>query len=779
LTPHDPIVIVSDANLSAMGWPGSGSLIDPYIIEGLHITSSENCIYIEDTRAYFVIRNCIMDGYTSSNYGVYLNNVSHGIVDNCTIEWKCFGVCLTQSTNCTIFDSNIRHCRNSGVYLASVSHDNNIANNTFVDNGRTGIEIVYSDEITIENNTFADHYELDIEVESGDMCIIRFNRLVDASERGIYIYYSNSGIIANNSVHSPHSQYTGSRFGIRLHDSSSWVIGNNTLTGYATSSLVLDSTTHCKIQNNTLDNGLIPDLGIGHEISNNIVRGKMLGYFTGISNEIIDGSLYGQIALSSSNNVTVHNGNFDWVGMPLSAYYCSNCIFQDNTITNAHFYGIDIRNSDDTQVKNNNFDEFQRSAVIIRDSPHTIVNSNSFNNGTTWSSLDGVITLYDSEFSEITDNTIEGYNAYGIHVASFHVLVDGNYMSSIESSDILLQYAEDCTISNNILGTGVSIGGWELYNWIHTFSGNTVAGKSLGYYLNSSDDYIDGSSFSQIFIINSTELSVYGMNSLGGMASITLAYSSNCFVDNMELVSRGYACNLYWSSNCTLSNVVSSSGGGGFYLYHSDNIFISNCNFTKQEYYGLQGFYGYNLTIVECEFSENRYGIYLSRSHNCTIVDNLVRSNVGIGISLGYETFYCQLYGNRIGWNEVTPSHPDGRNGYDSGSSNTWDDGVSTGNYWSDYAGYGVYEIPGSAQSIDRYPELLEGSPTATVISTVTTIITPIQTPGAPQTPPTYSPVNTTTWWQGDFLGIPILGLLGSLSGMLALVMVLVSFRRI
>ena len=41
-TPHAPITITSNADFSTQGWPGSGTVDDPYVIEGLNITSDGN-----------------------------------------------------------------------------------------------------------------------------------------------------------------------------------------------------------------------------------------------------------------------------------------------------------------------------------------------------------------------------------------------------------------------------------------------------------------------------------------------------------------------------------------------------------------------------------------------------------------------------------------------------------------------------------------------------------------------------------------------------------------
>jgi len=41
-TSHAPITISSNADFSTQGWPGSGTVDDPYVIEGLNITSDGN-----------------------------------------------------------------------------------------------------------------------------------------------------------------------------------------------------------------------------------------------------------------------------------------------------------------------------------------------------------------------------------------------------------------------------------------------------------------------------------------------------------------------------------------------------------------------------------------------------------------------------------------------------------------------------------------------------------------------------------------------------------------
>ena len=103
------------------------------------------------------------------------------------------------------------------------------------------------------------------------------------------------------------------------------------------------------------------------------------------------------------------------------------------------------------------------------------------------------------------------------------------------------------------------------------------------------------------------------------------------------------------------------------------------------------------------------FGGTSSLSH-CSFTHNRVYGNTGRGIDIqaGWNNTF---YSNRIGWNGGT-IWPNVR---DSGLNNTWDDGVSQGNFWDDYVGYGDYDIPGDADFVDRFPSLLTDEATPTI----------------------------------------------------------------
>nr|MDO8114050.1 hypothetical protein [Candidatus Sigynarchaeota archaeon] len=65
-TPHAPIIIASDEDFVAQGWPGEGIPKDPFVIERLNITSTATCISVSNTKAVFEIRDCLLSAPTNS-----------------------------------------------------------------------------------------------------------------------------------------------------------------------------------------------------------------------------------------------------------------------------------------------------------------------------------------------------------------------------------------------------------------------------------------------------------------------------------------------------------------------------------------------------------------------------------------------------------------------------------------------------------------------------------------------------------------------------------------
>jgi hypothetical protein len=78
-------------------------------------------------------------------------------------------------------------------------------------------------------------------------------------------------------------------------------------------------------------------------------------------------------------------------------------------------------------------------------------------------------------------------------------------------------------------------------------------------------------------------------------------------------------------------------------------------------------------------------------------VNNTILHSTTYGIFVP-GAFLNIFYGNRILDSGTA-------NALDDGNRNNWDNSINLGNYWDNYNGTGVYRVPGSADSIDRWPK--------------------------------------------------------------------------
>ena len=112
----EPISIYENEDFINQGWPGSGTVEDPFIIENLKIVEVETtCISIRGTNASFIIRNCNLQSdrgehgtYGSAGSSIRLIDVENGTIENCVIR-KC-GILVANSENCVISNNTVSDC---------------------------------------------------------------------------------------------------------------------------------------------------------------------------------------------------------------------------------------------------------------------------------------------------------------------------------------------------------------------------------------------------------------------------------------------------------------------------------------------------------------------------------------------------------------------------------------------------------------------------------------------------------------------------------------------
>ncbi|MFW9926537.1 MAG: NosD domain-containing protein, partial [Candidatus Thorarchaeota archaeon] len=198
LTEHDPISITDDSQFSEMGFPGSGTNEDPYVIDDLVIVDEDSCIRISGTISFFTIRNCFL---TCPNAGVIqLENVYNGIIEDCRIEGGEFGISFRNCGYIEIVGTIISGSLPAGIKVSDSNYNISISHNRIFG------------------------CETGIFVENTENCIIHMNRIY-YNRFGIHLVedtYNN--IITQNSLGWNNNQ--GNRFGDNIdggnaHDSGS------------------------------------------------------------------------------------------------------------------------------------------------------------------------------------------------------------------------------------------------------------------------------------------------------------------------------------------------------------------------------------------------------------------------------------------------------------------------------------------------------------------------------------------------------------------------------
>lgn len=135
--PHGPIYIYGDAQFT---WEngvvkGAGTPEDPYIIEGWIIDTRghDYGIYVDGTRAHFVIRDCQIR-YPLEKAGILLSNVRNGRIEGTAVFGGRVGIHLLVTSGTVITGNAIGYC-DHGIVLGPAAQGNTIYGNSIVNCG--------------------------------------------------------------------------------------------------------------------------------------------------------------------------------------------------------------------------------------------------------------------------------------------------------------------------------------------------------------------------------------------------------------------------------------------------------------------------------------------------------------------------------------------------------------------------------------------------------------------------------------------------------------------
>ncbi len=320
LAPHAPIDIRSDTDFTPANGVtgGSGTAVDPYIIEGWDIdASTAHGVGIRDTTAYFAIRKVFVHSGAPSYFGINLFNVSHGYVDNVTASGNWFGLLVDQSDDVTILRSN------------------------FSANAQTGVNLRLSSNVPVSDSEVS---------ENGGMGILLF-QITDAK-------------VSNNSVSSNHGS------GISTDRSVDVVIVDNRVSSNWDTGIDVKDSPNAKVLRNTLTSdgvfvfdSLMPaDVSSYTITADNLVNGKPLRYYKDCSGVDIDGIVAGQVIFGNCTDVRVANIVFDDTDVGVEALFSSGIEIQGIRVTNG-FFGVWLQLSTNVTIAGNNLSSFSSQSV--------------------------------------------------------------------------------------------------------------------------------------------------------------------------------------------------------------------------------------------------------------------------------------------------------------------------------------------------------------------------------------------------------------------------------
>jgi parallel beta-helix repeat protein len=631
LSAHAPIRIDGNSDFDAMHGVsgGSGTAIDPYIIENRDISGNGigYCIYIGNTTDSFILRNCQLHNawltyandhgltllnvsnagiwnntvFSNQYYGIFVYSSNNNTIWNNTAFGNIWGIVLQYSSGNAISNNSVYNNRVAGISL-DVSNNNEITNNIATSDGTAGIDLCTSSSgnriakntltasiyglrslgssqyNTISNNNmFSNAYGIYLS-SSGNNINVTDNNCSYNSQHGIYVMSTGSNNVVSDNICSHNGQH-----GILLESTSGNTLVNNTCSFNSGNGIYLSSSSSNTVSWNTCWN-------------NNASSGEHFGILLyGSSNNII------------SNNSCRSNG---YHGLQLQ--YSNNNIVDNNTCLSNRYSGI----------------------CVYPGAGNTFTHNFCSNNGN-----GGMVVGDSSSVNYILDNTFSD-QLYGISlVSSSNQVLKRNTMVN-DGIYFWMSYSHDIDTSNTVNGRPV-------YYFKNQVGGKVPAGAGQVALANC-----------QNMIVENQVLSMNGNGITLGSSSNNIIRNNSCTFDRVSSIS------LFFSNGNTIYNNTCSYGAS-LMLYGSSNNRVEDNLISSNDWCGIDVYYSANGNAISNNTISNNshQGVYVYSSNNNRIWNNTFDRNNGAGDT--YNPSYVQAY--------------------DGGSGNVWCSVHGYGNYWYDW----------------------------------------------------------------------------------------------
>ena len=532
-TPHPPILITHDDNFTQYGFPGSGTLDDPYIIEGWEINSTL-CPAINVTdpdgssiTKYFIIRNCYLWG-NNSNPGVFLSNVATCLsIQGLQLENHTHGIRLENSANVSIVACTVINC-DYGIFAKSCT----ACYFSLVDirTCLNGINIEYGSKNRVEG----------VRIEASNFGVYAFstfsNRLHDAQitagQRAIFLWNARNCSIVNVTASAPFCVWLG-------YNCAKTVVTNCSLLPTSTGVYQSAGGEVTYIGNN------ITGGRNGFRIVSGSIVTQLVNNTCLINNTVSGIENYGIYISGTTNlragNITLYENVVQGGSEGLVLKHLDRVSLSNDTIMDAGLHGLVIDNCTRSQVAH---------CILIDSYIGVLINGSSS------------LLFYDNLFSN-TNNVLSYGDCYNIswntELASKPNIVGGPYSGGNYWNDYPNQGQQRCDANGDGIGDAA-------------FTVNASAGWVDSYPLvvwvaitSPTNNSITTSSLVRVYwstpISNSHILSFfcYANESFAGEFPPT---TRNCSVDTgsgwwaIRVVMQHYVPSTYWRYNFTASTLV-------------------------------------------------------------------------------------------------------------------------------------------------------------------------------------------------------------------------------
>jgi parallel beta-helix repeat protein len=302
---HIPIAINGNHDLiaqaAAEGWKGSGTASDPILISGYLIEESRHLFRIVNTDLHFIFADNYLNGIDGYWCGIYLSNVTNGIVANNTVHNAAIGLHMLQIHGCVLADNTIYNNRNEGIVLELPCYDNNVTGNDIHDNGIAGIIVDYGSQNNvisgnrIGHNEGAGIYLWQYLSEPWIANNLIVENWISCQSVGIIVQGHNNNIQNNTIIQS-------STMGIQCSGVENLIEGNAIANGSRNGVLLFSYAANNTVQLNSIQNNTLSGIKIARYSVNNFV----------LNNDLVENNDTLQVCDDGQGNLFLHNFYSNW-----------------------------------------------------------------------------------------------------------------------------------------------------------------------------------------------------------------------------------------------------------------------------------------------------------------------------------------------------------------------------------------------------------------------------------------------------------------------------------